>query len=51
MVAKYPKTDYPFSTWYKKEALQSLEIAHAINFVVFIGYWIYVFPNTQQMYK
>lgn len=35
---------FPWIAYYDREALQSLEIAHAINFVVLLGYYIYVFP-------
>lgn len=40
------KTLWPYSIWYKKAALQSLEIAHAINISVAFGFFFFIFPNT-----
>lgn len=40
-----------YDVYYKREALQSLEIANSLNFVTFAGYWIYVFPRTYDLYK
>lgn len=42
---------FQYSVYYKREALQSLEITHAINFVTFIGYYVYVFPQTWKMWQ
>jgi len=38
------KNGFPFSIYYKKMALQSLEIAVSINFSVFVAYWTFIFP-------
>ena len=44
-------TKFPWIAYYDREALQSLEITHAMNFVVFLGYYVYVFPQTWEMWK
>lgn len=42
---------FPYSVYYKREALQSLEVAVCINFIVFIAYWFWVFPTAYEQYK
>lgn len=41
---------YPNSVYYKKVALQSLEIASSINFVMLFGFWFYYLPNANSVY-
>ena len=37
---------YPYSTWYKRNALRTLEGSTAINFITLLAFWVFIFPNT-----
>ena len=36
---------FPYSPWYKRVALTSLEVSFGLNIIVFVAYWTYIFPN------
>ena len=48
--AEDKEVTFPYSTWYKKNGLSSLEIAQAINIVVFTAFWIRFFSEGWTFY-
>lgn len=43
-------TYFPYSTYYKRNALRTLEGSLAINFITIIVFWVYIFPNSGEDY-
>jgi hypothetical protein len=37
---------FPYSTWYKRIALRTLEASLAINFITLLAFYVYIMPNT-----
>jgi hypothetical protein len=41
---------FPYSTWYKRNGLRTLEASLGINFITILVFWAYILPNTGQDY-
>ena len=45
------KSDFQYSLYYKKIALQTLQLSVAINFIVIAAYWAFIFSETETQFR